>query len=84
VTPVLAGVSRMRFPRFALASVLGGLIWTDGILLAGYWLGRFRFVRDNKGYIDVLVLVAICLSLLPTAVHLVRTRTRPRTRRARP
>jgi membrane-associated protein len=74
VAPVMAGVSRMRFPRFSVATVLGGLVWTDGILLGGYWLGRFRFVRDNKGYIDVAVLIAICLSLLPTAVHLVRSR----------
>jgi membrane-associated protein len=82
VAPVMAGVSRMRFPRFGLASVLGGVVWTDGVLLAGYWLGRFKFVRDNKGYIDAAVVVMVVISLVPTAVHLLRTR-RPRTPESR-
>jgi membrane-associated protein len=74
VVPVMAGVSRMQFPRFSVATVIGGLVWTDGVLLAGYWLGRFKFVRDNKGYMDVIVVAAVVISLLPTLVHLVRSR----------
>ena len=76
VAPVMAGVSRMRFARFSVATVLGAIVWTDGILLAGYWLGKVKFVRDNKGYIDYALIAVIALSLLPTAVHLVRSRRR--------
>jgi membrane-associated protein len=76
VTTVLAGVSRMRLTGYTLASVIGGIVWTDGVLLAGYWLGRFRFVRDNKGYIDYVVVAAIVLSLIPTVVHYLGARRR--------
>ena len=76
VASVMAGVSRMRFGRFFLASVLGGLVWTEGVLLLGYWLGRFKFVRDNKGYIDVAVVAMVALSLLPTLYHLWTSRRR--------
>jgi len=78
VATVMAGVSRMRFVRYALASVAGGIIWTDGVLLAGYWLGQFDFVQRNKGYIDYLVIAAVLLSLVPTVIHYVqRRRVRP-------
>ena len=55
-------------------SVIGGLIWTDGILLLGYGLGHVDFVRRNKGYLDYLVIAAVLISLVPTAVHFVRAR----------
>ena len=76
ITTVMAGVSRMRFATYLIASIVGGIIWTDGILLAGYWLGHFAFVRDNKGYVDLLVLAAVVLSLAPALVHLVQSRRR--------
>ncbi len=78
VVTVMAGVGRMPFPRYAAASVVGGLVWTDGILLLGYWLGHFDFVRRNKGYVDMVVIVVVVLSLLPTLVHLIQSRRRSR------
>lgn len=77
VATVMAGVSRMRFSTYAVATLVGGVIWADGVLLAGYWLGHFDFVRRNKGYIDWLVIAAVVLSLAPTVIHYVRTRRRP-------
>ena len=56
----------MRFSTYLLASIAGGIIWTDGVLLTGYWLGHFDFVRQNKGYIDWLVIAAVVLTLVPT------------------
>jgi membrane-associated protein len=82
VAPVMAGVSRMKLGRFVVASVLGGIAWTVGIILLGYWLGHFEFVRAHKSWIDVIVLVAIGLSLVPTLIHLARSR-RVRPRRVR-
>jgi membrane-associated protein len=74
VVPPMAGVARMPIPRFTAASVVGGLIWSDGILLAGYWLGHIGFVQRNKGKIDYLVLAVVVLALLPPLFHLVRSR----------
>jgi membrane-associated protein len=76
VATVMAGVSRMRFATYLVASIAGGIVWTDGVLLAGYWLGHFQFVRDNKGYIDVLVIAAVVLTLVPTVIHYLRARRR--------
>ena len=78
VGTVLAGVSRMRPAPYLISSALGAIVWTDGILLVGYWLGHIDFVRRNKGYIDYLVVVAVLVSLVPTAIHWVQSRRRGR------
>jgi membrane-associated protein len=64
----------MRYSTYVVASVLGGIVWADGILLAGYWLGHIEFVQAHKGWIDYLVIVAVLLSLIPAAIHYLRGR----------
>ncbi|MDQ2838676.1 MAG: DedA family protein [Actinomycetota bacterium] len=75
VATVMAGVSRMRFSLYALYSVIGGIVWTDGVLLLGRALGHIDFVRNTIApKIDVILVLVVVLSLLPTAVHWWRTR----------
>jgi membrane-associated protein len=78
VATVMAGVGRMRFSLYALYSTIGGIIWADGVLLLGHQLGKVKFVRDHKGWIDYLVIVVVVLSLLPVGVHYLQGRRRPR------
>ncbi|MDT4972010.1 MAG: rane-associated protein [Pseudonocardiales bacterium] len=77
VATVMAGVGRMRFPLYALFSTIGGVLWADGVLLLGHQLGKIKFVQDNKGYIDYAVIAVVVLSLLPAAIHYLRTRKTP-------
>lgn len=76
VATVMAGVGRMRFSVYTLYSAIGGLVWTDGILLLGHQLGKIQFVRDHKGYIDYVVIGVVALGLIPVAVHLLQGRRR--------
>jgi membrane-associated protein len=69
VATVMAGVGRMRFSLYVLYSIIGGIIWTDGILLLGHQLGKIAFVRAHKGWIDYLVVLVVILALVPTALH---------------
>ena len=70
VATVLAGVGRMRFGLYALYSMIGGMVWTDGMLLLGRALGHIKFVRDTVApKIDLILITVVVLSLLPTAVH---------------
>lgn len=67
---VMAGVSRMRFSVYAAFSVIGGLIWTVGVTVAGYYLGKIKIIRDNVDLILVLgVLSAVCVTGLPLALR---------------
>lgn len=76
VVTVMAGVGRMRFPLYALYSIIGAILWTDGVLLLGHQLGKIEFVRTHKGWVDVLVLVVVVLGLVPVALHYVQGRRR--------
>lgn len=61
--PVLAGVGHMHYPLFVRYNVLGGLLWTVGLTLAGYFLGAL--VPGVADYLDVIVIGIILLSLMP-------------------
>ncbi|CAN5493906.1 VTT domain-containing protein [soil metagenome] len=75
VATVMAGVSKMRYSLYVLFSVIGGIVWTDGVLMLGYWLGHIKFVRDTIApKIDLILIAVIVLSLLPTIIHLLRGR----------
>jgi membrane-associated protein len=78
VATVMAGVGRMRFSLYALYSTIGGILWADGVLLLGHQLGKIKFVRDNKGYVDYAVIAVVILGLLPVAVHYWQGRERKR------
>jgi membrane-associated protein len=75
VATVLAGVGRMPFLRYLTYSIIGAIAWTDGVTLIGYWLGHIKVVRDTiEPLIDPILLVVVVLSLIPTAVHVLRGR----------
>ena len=77
VATVMAGVSRMRFGLYALYSVVGGILWSGGILLAGYGLGHFRFVRVHVApLIEPILICVVLVSILPAALHWFRSRQR--------
>jgi membrane-associated protein len=74
VATVMAGVSKMRYPTYVVASVAGGIVWTVGVLLTGYWLGHIEFVQSHKSWIDYLVIAVVVLSLAPALLHYFRGR----------
>ncbi|MEZ0321412.1 MAG: DedA family protein [Thermus sp.] len=61
--PFVAGAFRVPYPRFALLSLAGSLLWTQGVTLLGYFLGRS--VPNVDRYLLPLILLVVGLSLLP-------------------
>jgi membrane-associated protein len=61
-TPVLAGVSTMRYPVFLGFDIIGGVLWGAGVTLLGYFLGNVPFV---KSHIELMILLIVFLSVLP-------------------
>lgn len=74
--PVVAGVGQMRYSRFALYNVLGGIGWVVSMTSIGYFLGKT--IPDIDKYIHVVIAAVIILSLVPGIVTFVRTRQRAR------
>ncbi len=63
LTPILAGVSDMRYRTFVTFNVVGGAIWSVLGILLGYGLGK-RFPQ-LESYLTPIVVVIVLLSVLP-------------------
>ncbi len=70
--PVLAGVGSMRYRRFLIYNVVGGIGWVVSMTLAGYLLGQT--VPNISKHMHELVIVIIVLSVIPIAVEVYRER----------
>ena len=67
----LAGTLGMPAPAFTLWQVVGGLVWSLGIVLAGYLLGSR--VPGLERYLLPFVAVVVVVSLVPVAVQVLRS-----------
>ncbi|MFI6157167.1 DedA family protein [Kitasatospora sp. NPDC051170] len=70
----LAGALGVDARTFTLWQLLGGLVWTFGLVLAGYALGSS--VPNVDHYLLPIVALVVVVSLLPLALELLRSRRR--------
>ncbi len=69
--PLIAGCTQMPYRRFVTWNVLGGLAWGIGVPGAGYLIGES--VPGLERYALGLAVVMAGLSLIPAAIHYVRS-----------
>jgi membrane-associated protein len=77
----MAGMIGVSGKVFLLWQVLGGLVWTVGVTLAGYFLGSQ--IPGIDKYLLPIVAVVVVLSLLPIGLELLRSRRRAQSGGAR-
>ncbi|MFJ4658560.1 VTT domain-containing protein [Nocardia sp. NPDC088792] len=76
--PVLAGVSKMDYRKFALVDIIGAVAWGGGVTVLGYFLGNIEFIRKNVEAIFLLiVVVSILPGIISVAKNLLHRGTRP-------
>jgi len=66
--------------QFLVWNVLGGLLWSVGVTLLGYWLGSA--VPSIDRYLLPAVFVIIAVSLIPVLLEVLKARREHRTGRA--
>jgi membrane-associated protein len=67
--PFVAGMAQMNFSRFAVYTILGGVVWVFVVVLAGHFFGGLPYVQHN---FSVVILAIIVVSMIPTGVELIR------------
>lgn len=70
-TPIIAGVSGMRYRSFITFNVIGGVLWGAGVTLLGSWLGNIEFVHKN---IEAILILIVLVSVVPIAIEFLRAR----------
>ena len=68
-TPVVAGVSYMRYPVFLGFDIVGGIAWGAGATLLGYFLGNNEFVHAN---LEKIILAILFVSMIPAFISVGR------------
>jgi membrane-associated protein len=72
-TPIIAGVSGMRYRSFITFNVIGGVMWGAGVTLLGSWLGNVDFVNNN---IEAILVLIVLISVIPIAIEFLRARSK--------
>ncbi|WP_367137478.1 MULTISPECIES: DedA family protein [Streptomyces] len=68
----LAGILDVPVRAFTLWQIVGGLVWTIGLVLAGYTLGAS--IPDVDHYLLPIIALIVVISLVPVAFELLRSR----------
>ena len=73
--PFVAGIGKMKYRRFALFNLTGGLAWILTFSFLGYFFGNLPLVKNNFSFVIVAILL---ISALPVAMEYVRARREAR------
>lgn len=60
--PFVAGVGKMRYPRFLMFSIAGNLLWVNLFAIAGYLFANNTFVKNN---FSIVIIGIILISIIP-------------------
>ncbi len=71
--PFVAGIGRMRYPRFLFYSFSGSVAWVGSLTYAGYTFGNVPGVKQNLTWVIIGI---ILLSITPGVVEYLRHRAR--------
>jgi membrane-associated protein len=67
----VAGVARMSPAKYLSVSLIGGVLWAGGIVIAGYFLGRIDFIGSH---IDLILSLIVVISVVPVVIEWARHR----------
>jgi membrane-associated protein len=68
--PIVAGIGQMHYGTFISYNIFGGVSWTVGMLLLGYFLGGI--IPNPDTYIIPIAFLIIVLSFMPIIVKMIR------------
>jgi membrane-associated protein len=63
IAPFLAGLGKMNYRHFITYNIIGGVLWVNLFLFAGYFLGSLPWVKNNFSLIIIIIIIAFALPL---------------------
>jgi membrane-associated protein len=70
--PIIAGIGAMHYRTFMSYNLIGGLVWTFGITLLGYFLGKSLPAEQVDKYLLPIIGLIIVVSLIPSIIHIIQ------------
>jgi membrane-associated protein len=72
--PILAGVGTMPYRTFISFNVIGGLLWSVGVTMLGYFIGEL--IPDIDTYLLPIVAGIVLISVIPIGLEFWKARRR--------
>lgn len=69
LAPLVAGMARMNYRRFAAYNVLGGVLWVVFFVYLGYGIGNLPWVQ---AHLKLLIMAIMLVSIMPAIVEVLR------------
>jgi membrane-associated protein len=70
--PIVAGLGAMHYRTFMFYNLIGGFVWTFGITLLGFFLGKSLPPEQVDKYLLPIIGLIIVVSLVPSMIHLIQ------------
>jgi membrane-associated protein len=73
--PLVVGAAEMPYSRFLFFSIIGGLLWINSMVLAGYFLGGMierALGIKLEDHIEKVVIVVVLISLIPPLIEFLK------------
>ena len=73
--PFVAGIGTMKYSKFILFNVVGGISWVAIFISLGYFFGNIPFVQKN---FELVIFAIIFISFIPPVLELFKARKESR------
>ncbi|HYC34241.1 MAG TPA: DedA family protein [Candidatus Paceibacterota bacterium] len=73
-TPILAGVGKMDYGTFIRYNIIGGFIWTFGMILLGFYFGSL--IPNPDKYLLPVIIIIILASLVPPVIEVLKAKSK--------
>lgn len=70
--PIVAGIGSMHYRTFMTYNLVGGLVWTAGISLLGFFLGQAIPAEQVDKYLLPIIAAIILISVAPSVLHVLK------------
>jgi len=74
--PVVAGIAEMKYRKFAVYNIAGGIGWVVSMTFIGYFLGRT--IPGIERHIEYVIFIVITISVLPIFIKYLQHRAQKR------
>lgn len=68
--PIVAGIGKMNYKTFISYNIIGGVLWTFSLTLAGFYLSKL--IPDVDKHLELIIAIIVLLSIIPPIYHLIK------------
>ena len=75
--PIVAGIVKMNFSRFALFSFAGSAAWVSSFVLAGYFIGSVPALKEYISYVVILIIIIVTTPIVIAVIRKLKKGFKP-------